>query len=237
MLIYPAIDVKGGRLARVTEGGRNVEPTYVNDPIEQARDFLRRGASWLHVVDMDRAFETGGDNTDVLRGIIALGELRIQLGGKIDSLASLRHAASIGPTRVVLGTTAALSPGLLAALVANVEGMQTALALDTSGGKLKLRDDREPRNETVSALVEIAQNAGIRTIIYRDVSRDGTACGAEIEGARALVPMGVDVIAAGGVADLDDIRAARDAGLAGVIVGRALYEGRFGLEEALRCSS
>lgn len=237
MQIYPAIDVKGGRVARVVEGEERRETFYGDDPVAQARDFVQRGVSWLHVVDMDRAFRTGGDNSAIVQRITRLEGVAVQLGGNLDSLARVRGAAEVGAARLVLGTVVAFTPGLLRALVDEVGCQRVALAIDTREGRATLRGESDFRDRSVPDLVELALDNGIRTIVYRDIERDGTAKGADVERASRLVPLGANVILAGGVAGLDEIRAARDAGLRGLIVGRALYEAKFTLEQALECSS
>jgi phosphoribosylformimino-5-aminoimidazole carboxamide ribotide isomerase len=234
--LYPAIDLKGGRVVRWLEGETVRETVYSDHPLEQAESFLADGAEWIHVVDMDRAFQTGGDNLEWIGRIAALSGLKVQVGGNVDSKRWAQDALAAGASRVVLGTVAALDRSLLTELVRVVGPNRCALALDTRDGRPALRGSEEPLEETVSDVVRRTMDQGVSTIVYRDLTRDGLVMGADIVGAQQIASHGVRVIVAGGVAGLDDIREAHRRGLAGVVVGRALYDGRFTLGEAIECS-
>jgi phosphoribosylformimino-5-aminoimidazole carboxamide ribotide isomerase len=235
--IYPAVDIKGGRVARALEGEDARDTFYGSDPLAQAGEFVSQGARWLHVVDMDRALQTGRDNSAAIDAIAALKGVEIQLGGNICSEAWVRDAVATGASRIVLGTAAALTPDLFRTLVRRVGAKRCGLAIDTRNGAVVLRGSTEVPTRKVEDLVLMARDEGVTTIIYRDIERDGTAHGADVRGAGRVAALDVDVIVAGGVAGLSDVHAARSAGLAGVIVGRALYEGSFSLREALQCCS
>lgn len=235
MQIYPAVDIKNGCVARVFEGGEVRDTVYGNDPVAQAREFVRQGARWLHVVDMDRALRTGHDNLAAVRAIACLDRVDIQLGGSIDSHSWAQDAVSMGVSRIVLGTATAMKPALFRGLLRRVGLLQCGLAIDTRGGNVAIRGSTVVPTRSTEDLARFARDEGVTTVIYRDLDRDGTTAGADIGAAARLALLGVDVIVAGGVAGLNDIRAATNAGLAGVIVGRALYEGRFSLAEALQC--
>ncbi len=218
------------------EGDAASDMVYGTDPLGQARDFVRQGARWLHVVDMDRALRTGRDNSAIIGEIASLEHVEVQLGGNIDSEAWARDAAATSSARIVIGTAAALRLHAFRKLVRVVGKSRCGLAIDTRGGVPELRGGADgPANIVVEDLVLRALDEGVTTIIYRSLERDGTTRGADIRGACKVVGLGADVIVAGGIASLDDIRSARNEGLAGVIVGRALYEGRFSLAEALQC--
>ena len=236
MQIYPAIDLKGGRVVRWLEGETVRETVYTRDPLLRAEEFVRDGATWIHVVDVDRAFGIGGDNIDWVRRIAALAGVRLQVGGNIHTLGWAREASAAGAARVVLGTAAGLDPVRFAALVKQVGPARCGLAVDVRDGRVALRDSSEPVADSTENLVKRALDFGVRTVVYRDLARDGLVVGADIKGAEQLVAFGADVIVAGGVSGLDDLRAASEAGVVGVIVGRALYEGRFTLQEAIECS-
>jgi len=234
--LYPAIDLKGGCVVRCFEGETTRETVYGDDPFETATYFVEQGAEWLHVVDMDRAFRTGGDNLELIRRIAQIPEARIQVGGNIDSVEWARDAMAVGASRVVIGTSAALDAELFQSLVREVGPDRCAVALDIRDGNLVLRVRDVPVALSIDAVVQRALNVGVRTIVYRDLARDGLVMGADISGAAAIASLDVDVILAGGVAGLDDIESAAQRGMAGVIVGRALYEDRFTLREAIECS-
>ncbi len=235
MDIYPAIDIKGGRVVRMIEGPSRDETVYGDDPYAQAQTFVEAGARWLHVVDMDRAFETGEDNTDWIRRMAMLDGVRIQVGGNISDAAWAHAAVEAGADRVILGTAAAVEGHTFEELVDDVGAARCGLAIDVRKGEVALRGQRGPLRQNVERIVNRALDRGVRIIVFRDLDRDGTATGADIDGAKRVAATGAQVIAAGGVHGLQDIRAAREAGLTGVIVGRALYERLFTLQEAHAC--
>ena len=234
MELYPAIDVRGGRVVRLSQGEAARETSYGTDPVAQAEQFVADGARWLHVVDLDRAFGTG-DNLPVLaRLAAALGrQVRIQVGGGLRSLEALRTVLDLGVTRGVLGTAAVTVPALVPQAVAAVGAERVAVGLDTKEGRVAIRGwvETTPLLATIVCRRVVAE--GIHTIIYTDVSRDGMLSGPDLDGARTLQALGAGVIASGGVASVADLCAAREAGLAGAIAGRAIYEGRFSVAAAL----
>ena len=236
MRIYPAIDLKGGRVVRWLEGETTRETVYRGNPIEHARQFMADGADWLHVVDIDRAFGTGCDNIDWLRKLAALPEVEVQVGGNVANLEWASEAVAAGASRIILGTGAVLDLGLFTELVRAIGTKRCAVALDTRAGNLTLRGSRARAEISIETAVERALGLGVVTVVYRDLERDGLVLGADIAGASRIQSLGAEVIVAGGVAGLADIESAVVTGLAGVIVGRALYEGRFTLREAIACS-
>ncbi len=225
MQIYPAIDITRGKVAHLSE-----------DPAIVAERFLAEGATWLHVVDMDRAFETGGDNTAHVRRIALLPGASVQLGGLLRTTEQVRRGMDAGAARVVAATAVLIDPPLLESLMTAAGSGRLAVAIDVRRGSPVLRGSNAPLRETAADLAQRARAAGVETIVYRDVERDGQLAGFDADGAAALLPAGARVIVSGGGASLGDVRSARVAGLAGAIIGRALYEGRFTLREAIVCS-
>ncbi len=221
MDIYPAIDIENGRVARTAAGERD-------DPLALADAYVAEGARWVHVVDMDRALDTGGENDRLVRRLCGLSGVAVQVGGNITDSAWASDMVDAGAARVVLGSAAAVEPGRLAQLASAVGIDRAAVALDVRRGA--------PLPVTLEQLSALLRDIGVRTVLYRDLERDGTLGGAELEGAAALMRYGFEVIAAGGVASLQELESAARLGLAGVIVGRALLEGRFTLSEAMACS-
>jgi phosphoribosylformimino-5-aminoimidazole carboxamide ribotide isomerase len=235
MQLYPAIDLKGGRVVRWLDGATAGAAIYHDDPLEQARSYVADGAVWLHVVDMDRAFRTGAGNIDWVRRIAAIRGVAVQVGGNVNTRSWASEAVAAGASRVVLGTSTLVDPDLCAALVECVGAGRCAVALDACNGRLAQRGSDEPMELSVAAAVRRVLDLGVTTVVYRDLMCDGQMRGADIGGAARLAAMGIGVIAAGGVAALAEIKQAVRDGLEGVIVGRALYEGRFTLREALDC--
>ena len=234
MDLYPAIDIRSGRVVRLSQGEATRQTVYGTDPAAVAERFADQGARWVHVVDLDRAFGEG-DNEAAVRGVLERvgGRLRVQLGGGFRSLDLVRRGVEIGADRVVIGTAAALDPTFLASAAGAVPAERLAAGVDARDGQVAVRGWTETSALTAAELAQRALDAGITTLIYTDVARDGMLGGADVAGAVALQRLGARVIASGGVASLDDLRRIARAGLAGAIVGRALYEGVFDLPQAL----
>ena len=233
MLVIPAIDLKRGRVVRYGEGGPDT--VYRADPIDSAEAFIADGAAWLHLVDLDRAWDTGRNNDVLVRRIAGLPGARVQLGGRLRQPEQAARALALGAARAVVATGAAADPAACEAMVAALDPSRLAVAVEVRRGRLVDRGSVEATVPAPDALVRRAVAAGVRTVIYRDLERDGGLAGADVAEASRLSGLGADVIAAGGIGSTAHLLAARDAGLRGVIVGRALHEGRFTLREALAC--
>jgi phosphoribosylformimino-5-aminoimidazole carboxamide ribotide isomerase len=234
--LYPAVDVQGGRVARVRQGDAGRSTAYAEDPVTVARRFGREGARWVHLVDLDRAFGRG-DNRELARSVLADAGVKVQVGGGLRTEAAIDEMLAWGAARVVIGTRAATDPAIVARLLARHGAGPLAVGIDAKDGRVAARGGTEVSDLTALELARRVRAQGARTVIYTDVARDGMLAGPDVDGASAIAALGLDVIASGGVASLDDLRRVRAAGLAGAIVGRALYEGRFTLAEALACSA
>jgi phosphoribosylformimino-5-aminoimidazole carboxamide ribotide isomerase len=236
--LFPAIDLRAGRVVRLSQGQATHETSYHDDPVAQAARFIAAGARWLHVVDLDRAFGHG-DNLDVIPRIVSscAGRVRVQVGGGIRSLDALRAVLELGISRAVLGTVAITEPALVADALGLAGSDRIAIGLDAKGGRVAIRGWVETTELLVDDVCRRVLAEGAETIIYTDVGRDGMLSGPDLDGAVRLQQLGAQVIASGGVSTLDDLRSARAAGLAGIIVGRALYEGKFTAEEALQVTT
>lgn len=230
MQLYPAIDIQHGRLARVDD------PACRDDPVAVAAALLAAGASWLHVVDLDRAFRSGRDNDAAVRAICALDGARVQVGGRLQDVADVTRALGLGAARAAVATTAAADDGALARITAAVSPGWLAVNMDVRGGRLATREGGALSSMPPRELLRRAVARGIPLAVYRDLDRDGALQGADVVGAAQLLGQGAAIVVAGGIESLADLRAAREAGLDGVIVGRALHTGRLTLEEALACS-
>lgn len=234
MILLPAIDVRHGRVVRLSQGEAHRETVYGDDPLAVAERFADEGAGWLHLVDLDRAFGEG-DNAALLGRVIAGlgGRLRVQVGGGFRTLEAIEPMLELGAARVVIGTAAVRSPELVPAAVERAGSGRLAVGIDARAGMVAIRGWREETGERAADVAARVIAQGIRTLVYTDVARDGMLEGPDLAGAAALQALGADVIASGGVASLEDLRRARDAGLAGAIVGRAIYEGRFTVAAAV----
>jgi phosphoribosylformimino-5-aminoimidazole carboxamide ribotide isomerase len=236
MQLYPAIDLRRGQVVRLSQGDDARTTVYDADPVAQAERFADAGAAWLHVVDLDRAFGDG-DSSAVVRAITARvgARLRVQTGGGIRSVDAARAALAAGASRVVIGTAAVSEPALVPAAIAAFGADAVAVGIDAKDGCVAVKGWTETSPLTAAALAERVREAGVRTIVHTDIGRDGMLVGPDVDGSAALAALGLEVIASGGVGTLDHLRAVAARGLAGAIVGRALYERRFTLEEALAC--
>ncbi len=237
MDLYPAIDIRSGRAVRLSQGDPGRETAYDDDPVALAERFVWQGARWLHVVDLDRAFGEGDNSGLISRIVTRVGShVRIQLSGGFRTLPSVRAVLQLEIGRVVLGTAAITDPEMVPAVVAEAGALRVAVGLDARQGMVAIRGWAHTTDQRVDEVAGRVIAAGVRTIIYTDVSRDGMLNGPDIAGAVALQRLGAGVIASGGVSSLEDIKAIAVAGLAGAVVGRALYEGRFTVREAVECA-
>ncbi|MBA3444261.1 MAG: 1-(5-phosphoribosyl)-5-[(5-phosphoribosylamino)methylideneamino]imidazole-4-carboxamide isomerase [Gemmatimonadales bacterium] len=241
MDLLPSIDIRNGRVVRLSQGERSRQTVYGEDPVAVAERFVAEGARWIHVVDLDRAFGTG-DNMATVRRVAegVASRLRLQLGGGLRSMELVREALDLGFARAVIGTAAATDPSFLHQALMAVRAEQLAVAIDARDGMVALRGWTETSTMRADELARSVVKAGVKTLIYTDISRDGMLTGPDLAGAVALRATGGSVIVSGGIAGADDIRAACQAGVQGVIVGRALYVGRLSVPEAIQaaaCSS
>ena len=233
MILYPAIDIRGGRCVRLIEGDFNRETSYDADPSAAARRWVAAGAEWLHVVDLDGAVEGRPINRDAIAKIRAAVDVPIQLGGGLRKLPDLDDAFGVGIDRLVLGTVALRDPELVISAVARWDG-RIAVALDARDGRLATDGWLGQTNARTVEVAERLARARVRHFVYTDIKRDGTLSGPNVEGLRELIErVEADVIASGGIASLGDLGAVANVGATGAIVGRALYDGRIDLRQAI----
>ena len=237
MDLYPAIDIHAGRVVRASRSDLAKATAYHPDPLGCAAEFVAAGARWLHVVDLDRAFGVG-DQTALLASLVKRVDVPVQAGGgtwTADGVAELRD---IGIQRILLGARATGEEAVLADITEQFASDSLGLALDVKDGRAWSRQWEEARSFTPEQLARRAADAGIGLLAVTEISREGALRGADVAGAVTLArASGMDVLVSGGVNDLADLARIRDAGLAGAIVGRALFEKRFTLSEALACLS
>ena len=236
MILYPAIDLKGGRAVRLLRGDMDAATVYNDDPVAQARAFRDAGFQWLHVVDLDGAFAGHPANAEAVQRIVEAVDLPVQLGGGIRDHATIGRWMEAGVERVVLGTAAVKDPDLVIAACREYPG-HIAVGIDARDGFVATEGWAEVSTLAAEDLARRFEAAGVAAIVHTDVGRDGALTGVNAEATAALArAIDTPVIASGGVADLDDLRrlrAVEGAGIAGVIVGRALYDGRVTPNEAL----
>ena len=230
--IFPAIDLRKGQVVRLAEGDPLKSTHYAADPAEAAERWLQAGAKWLHVVNLDGAFgESGLANRGALEKIVTIaGKHRayIQFGGGLRSLEAVNRAFEMGVTRIILGTLAIEQPHLAASLLAQWGPERIAVSLDARNGAVQVRGWQEATPLLAGEVASEMKQKGLKWLIFTDISRDGLQTGLNLPATIELAQSsGLQVIASGGVRDWADINGSRQGGLAGVIVGRALYEGAF----------
>lgn len=236
MILYPAIDILDGRTVRLAQGDYKRSTSYEEDPVAAARRWEADGARWLHVVDLDGAREGGPRNLDQVRRIVAAVGAPIQLGGGLRDSKRVEEAISAGVERVVLGTTAARDPDVAEAIAA-AHPERVLVSVDARQGRVAAQGWTERSRMTPSELITELADRGVRRFIYTPVEVDGLMQGPDLDSLRPLAEATeAELIYSGGVGSLEDLRALADLGLpnvGGVIVGRALYEGRFSVAEAI----
>jgi len=236
MLIIPAIDLRGGKVVRLFQGKFNRQKVYSNDPVKVAKHWASQGAKFLHIVDLDGASSGVSKNLDVLKKIITQVGVPLEFGGGIRSIKAISKLLNLGVQRVVLGTKAAADADFLKKAWKKFGG-KIIVSIDAKDGLVLTEGWNRRASKRALDFAKELKEIGFKQLIYTDISKDGTLAGPNILGIKELLEAsGLYVIASGGVSGLKDLlklNKFKDHGLTGVIIGKALYEGRFTLAEAL----
>ena len=237
MILFPAIDLKNGEAVRLEQGDMARATVFHRDPAEQARTLASQGFEYLHIVDLDGAFAGKPMNAAAVERILAAVRIPVQLGGGIRDHATIEGWLGKGVTRVIIGTAAVRDPALVKAAAKRFPG-RVAVGLDARDGMVAVQGWAESSQLSVLDIARRFEDAGVAAIVYTDIARDGMLKGLNIDATIGLADaVSIPVIASGGLASLDDIRALlhpRAKKLAGAIAGRALYDGRFDAAAALK---
>ena len=236
MILYPAIDLKDGKCVRLIKGDM-AQATVFNDSAgDQAKQFVVAGAEWIHVVDLNGAFAGKPVNAAAVQNILEIAKVPVQLGGGIRDMATIEAWLAAGVARVILGTVAVKNPALVREAAKTFPG-KVAVGIDARGGKVATEGWAEASELDVEDLARRFVDAGVAAIIHTDIDRDGVLGGPNVAASAALAKaVPIPVIVSGGVSSLDDLRAvkaAESSGLAGVISGRAIYDGRLDLAQGI----
>lgn len=236
--IYPAIDLRGGRVVRLRQGRAQDETVYSDDPADTARCWQGEGAQWLHVVDLDRALgDEHSPNADALKNILAAITIPVQFGGGVRQLEHIQRAFDLGVARVILGTVAVERPDMVAKAVQRFGTERIPVAIDARDGRVATRGWVETSELEAVTFGKRMRELGVIRAIVTDIARDGMLGGIDADTmARFAEVTGLRVIASGGIAELDDLVRLQTkfaVGVEGAIVGQALYQGRFRLREAV----
>jgi phosphoribosylformimino-5-aminoimidazole carboxamide ribotide isomerase len=243
VILFPAIDLKDGQCVRLVQGDMQQATVFNADPADQARQFAHAGAEWLHLVDLNGAFAGKPVNAAAVEAILRSVTIPVQLGGGIRDLARIEDWLRRGIARVILGTVALKNPALVKEACRKFPG-KIAVGIDAKGGKVAVEGWAETSDITALDLAGLFEGAGVAAIIFTDIDRDGLLQGVNVESTAALArSISIPVIASGGVSSLADIDALlkvapstrlHGGGIIGVISGRALYDGRLDLAQALK---
>ena len=235
MIVYPAIDIRGGRVVRLMYGDPDMESVYSEDPVAQAHEWKLRGAKWIHVVNLDGALGENESALDTLQSIASIGNINVQFGGGIRSMESVQQALDSGASRVVLGTFLVKYPERAAEVVKRFGADKLTVALDAKDGQVTTHGWQEKSIWSPTELGQHFAQEGLKHALYTDVSKDGDLSGVNVAATSQLAQdTGLEVIASGGVASLQDIRDLKAAdNISGVIIGRALYAKMITLEDVL----
>lgn len=237
MIIYPAIDLKEGQCVRLVQGKAENKTVYSSDPGSMAHSFQIQGAEWLHVVDLDGAFEGQPGNIEAIKQIAARIKIPFQVGGGLRSRQDVERVLEMGAERVIIGTRAVASPVFMEELLAAFGPDKIVLGLDARDGLVAIEGWVEKSSLKVLDFAQTMCKLGVKTAIYTDVSRDGLLQGPNLDSIRAMAEQsGLQIIASGGVATVENIIKLREmepCGVTGAIIGKALYDGKIDLKNAL----
>ena len=238
MLIIPALDLKEGKCVRLVRGERHRQTVYSDSPVKMALKWQSQGAEYLHLVDLDGAFHGEPKNIEVIKEIRRRLRISIQLGGGIRDMGSIAKLLSLGLDRIILGTVAVSAPDLVRRAVERFGPEKIVVGIDTKGDRVAIRGWEELSKNSALELALRMRQAGIERIIYTDISRDGAMAGPKTEVAKMLAQKTrLKVILSGGISSLEDIMDVASLerfGIEGVIVGKALYEAKVNLREAIQ---
>lgn len=235
MQLYPAIDMKNGQCVRLRQGAFKDITIYSDAPEKVAAHWQERGASFLHLVDLDGALAGYSVNEEVIRRIADTVSIPIEIGGGIRSKEAVERMLDLGVRRVIIGTKAAEHPEFLRDMVRTFGEEAIVAGVDAKDGMVAVEGWEKVSSLTASDLCLTMKEYGVRHIVYTDISRDGMLSGPNVEATRKLTEeTGLDIIASGGVSCMEDLKCLHEAGIRGAIIGKALYENRIDLAEAVK---
>ncbi len=237
MVILPAIDLRGGKVVRLRQGRADEETVFGDDPAAMARRWHSFGAEWLHLVDLDGAFEGASANIAAIRSIRTAVDMKIELGGGIRTIGHAEKLLSLGIDRVIFGTVAISDPQVIRRAVERFGANRVVVGIDARDGRVAVRGWTETSAVDATNLALQMREFGVERVVYTDISRDGTGHGVNVEATANLAKTtGLKIIASGGVRELGDVVRLiehESDGIEGVIIGRALYDGAIELDKAL----
>lgn len=234
MLIFPAVDIMGGECVRLTQGDYKKKQTYSKNPAAMAGRFEEDGATFLHVVDLDGAKSGSPQNPTQIQDIVANTNLSVQVGGGLRSFESAKRLFELGADRIILGTSAVNDKPLLKKLLQQYGTQKIVVSIDAKAGKILTEGWLKSGSKTVPELLKELKEVGVKTVIFTDIKSDGMLKGPNFNSIKKVIASGLNVIVAGGVSSMSDLQTLKEMGAYGAIIGKALYEGRIDLAEAVR---
>ncbi len=236
MQLYPAIDIKGGQCVRLTQGMFDQVKVYSDTPADVAKLWVEKGASYLHLVDLDGALAGSSVNEAVIKSIIGAVSVPVQIGGGIRSLEAVDYMLNLGVARVIIGTKAVQNPEFIREVTAKFGPEHIVVGVDAKDGFVAIEGWEKVSAISAVDLCRQMQEYGVKHIVYTDIARDGMLSGPNVMMTKKLtVETGMDIIASGGVSSMEDLCQLYEEGIKGAIIGKALYEKRIDLEEAVAC--
>ncbi|MYE89302.1 1-(5-phosphoribosyl)-5-[(5-phosphoribosylamino)methylideneamino]imidazole-4-carboxamide isomerase [Candidatus Poribacteria bacterium] len=233
MLILPAIDLRNGKCVNLVQGRAGEETIFSDQPVEMAQQWQENGAEYLHLVDLDGAFNAVSDNLHIVEEIVEMLQIPVQLGGGIRTMERLDAVLALGVTRAILGTAALKNPSLVEAACKKY-GSRVAVGIDAKDGMVATEGWLDVSEKTALAFASEMANAGVQTIIYTDIKSDGMLQGPNLDTTEAITDtVSANVIASGGITSVQDVQALKEIEVHGAIVGRALYTGALDLKVAI----
>ena len=235
MRLYPAIDIRNGQCVRLRQGQFHDVEVYSHVPANVAMQWEQKGASYIHIVDLDGALAGHSVNDEVMKEIIATVSVPVQVGGGIRTIQDVEHKLNLGVSRVIIGTKAVENPKLIKEMIMTFGADKIVIGIDAKNGMVAIEGWEKVSNYNAVSLALEMKEMGVSTIVYTDISKDGMLQGPNIEHTKEMVEAtGLQIIASGGVSSMKDLEALHDIKVSGAIIGKALYERRIELEKATR---
>jgi phosphoribosylformimino-5-aminoimidazole carboxamide ribotide isomerase len=238
MIIFPAIDLKNGKCVRLEQGKFDNVKVFNEDPVAVAKEFEAKGAEYIHLVDLDGAVEGELVNRDVIEKIVKSVKIPCELGGGIRNIERMEELLNLGLARVILGTIAIKNPEITKEAVAKFGGEKVVIGIDAKKGKVAINGWLDVTEKDVVELIKEMESIGVKTVIYTDIEKDGMMQGISLDSVkRILEQTDINMVVSGGVTSIEDINhlvELKNSKIEGVITGKAIYEGKLNLEEAIR---
>lgn len=234
MQLYPAIDIRNGQCVRLRQGQFHDQEIYSNSPAKVAKQWEDQGATFIHLVDLDGALHGHGVNEDVIKEITNIVSIPVQVGGGIRTIKDIENKINLGVNRVIIGTKAVENPAFIKEAISMFGADRIVIGIDAKNGMVAIEGWEKISSYNAVTLAIQMRELGVKTIVYTDIAKDGMLQGPNVECTKEMVDAtGLDIIASGGVSSLKDLESVNQVNAHGVIIGKALYENRINLEEAI----